>query len=61
MYQPDYDLAASHWIERDRDSVHMDQAALKEKLRASSVHTIHVRLRQRLQIWCAIHQLNITL
>ena len=27
MYQPDYDLAASHWIERDRDSVHMETAA----------------------------------
>lgn len=32
MYQPDYDLAASHWIERDRDSVHMETAALKEKI-----------------------------
>ena len=31
MYQPDYDLAASHWIERDKDSVHMETAALKEK------------------------------
>ncbi len=32
MYQPDYDLAASHWIERDRDSVHMETADLKEKI-----------------------------
>lgn len=32
MYQPDYDLAAFHWIERDRDSVHMEPAALKEKI-----------------------------
>ena len=32
MYQPDYNIAASHWIERDRDSVHMESAALKEKI-----------------------------
>ena len=32
MYQPNYDLAASYWIERDRDSVHMETAALKEKI-----------------------------
>ena len=32
MYQPDYDLAASHWIERDCDSVHMETVALKEKI-----------------------------
>ena len=32
MYQPDYDLAASYWIYRDRDSVHMESAALKEKI-----------------------------
>jgi hypothetical protein len=32
MYQPDYDSAASHWIERDRDSAHMETAALKEKI-----------------------------
>ncbi|WP_155885917.1 pyridoxamine 5'-phosphate oxidase family protein [Lachnospira multipara] len=32
MYQPNYDLAATHWIERDRDSVHMEAAALKEKI-----------------------------
>jgi len=31
MYQPDYDIAASYWVERDRDSVHMDTAALKKK------------------------------
>lgn len=33
-YQPDYDSASSHWIERDRDSVHMEPAALKEKIEA---------------------------
>jgi hypothetical protein len=32
MYQPDYDTAAAHWEERDRDSVHVDPAALKEKI-----------------------------
>ncbi|WP_028235730.1 pyridoxamine 5'-phosphate oxidase family protein [Pseudobutyrivibrio sp. MD2005] len=32
MYEPDYDAAASHWIERDRDSIHMEPAALKEKI-----------------------------
>lgn len=32
MYQLDYDVAVSHWIERDRDSVHMETAALKEKI-----------------------------
>ena len=34
MYQLDYDKAASHWIERDKDSVHMEPAALKEKIEA---------------------------
>lgn len=34
MYQPDYDAAASHWINRDRDSVHMEPAVLKEKIEA---------------------------
>ncbi|SDB04211.1 Pyridoxamine 5'-phosphate oxidase [Pseudobutyrivibrio sp. YE44] len=32
MYQPDYDAAASHWIEVDCNSVHMEPAALKEKI-----------------------------
>ena len=32
MYQPDYDIAASHWIERDRDSVHMEPAFLQKKI-----------------------------
>lgn len=35
MYPPGYDLATSHWIERDRDSVHMEPAALKEKIESS--------------------------
>ena len=34
MYQPDYDLTAMHWVERDKDSVHMEPAALKEKIEA---------------------------
>lgn len=39
MYQPDYDSAASHWIERDSNSVHMEPATLKEKNEAFiSVH-----------------------
>ena len=32
MYQPDYDSAVSHWIERDKDSVHMEAADLKERI-----------------------------
>jgi len=36
MYQPDHDLAASHWIERDRDSVHIESADLKEKIKKVS-------------------------
>ncbi|MBQ7077486.1 MAG: pyridoxamine 5'-phosphate oxidase family protein [Lachnospiraceae bacterium] len=32
MYQPDYDAAASHWVKRDSESVHMESAALKEKI-----------------------------
>ena len=32
MWEMDYDAAASHWIERDKDSVHMEQTALKEKI-----------------------------
>ena len=32
MYQPDYDLAASHWIECDRDSVYMEVVDVKEKI-----------------------------
>ncbi len=31
MSQPDYDLATLHWIESDRDSVHMEIAIIKEK------------------------------
>ncbi|SFQ04706.1 Pyridoxamine 5'-phosphate oxidase [Lachnospiraceae bacterium XBB1006] len=34
MYQPDYDAAASVWIERDKASAHMERAALKEKIEA---------------------------
>ena len=40
MYQPDYDSAASHWIERDRDSIHMEAAALKEMFEIFSQHKI---------------------
>ncbi len=32
MYQLDYDAAASHWIERDKESAHMEPEALKEKI-----------------------------
>lgn len=32
MYQQDYGSAASYWINRDRDSVHMETAALREKI-----------------------------
>ncbi|MBE5905969.1 MAG: pyridoxamine 5'-phosphate oxidase family protein [Lachnospiraceae bacterium] len=34
MYQPDYDAAASVWIERDKVSAHMECAALKERIEA---------------------------
>ena len=34
MYNMDYDTAASHWIEKDKTSVHMDDVALKEKIDA---------------------------
>ena len=34
MYQMDYDTAATHWTEKDKTSVHMDVAALKEKVEA---------------------------
>ena len=34
MYEPDYDAAASHWINRDRDTVHMEPTVLKEKIEA---------------------------
>ena len=34
MYEMDYDLAASHWIEKDKASVHMNDAELKEKIDA---------------------------
>ena len=33
-YQPDFDAASSHWINRDRNSVHMEPVALKEKIEA---------------------------
>ena len=32
MWKMDYDAAASHWIERDKESVHMEEAALKERI-----------------------------
>lgn len=32
MYQLDYDKAASHWVERDNDSVHMERTELQEKI-----------------------------
>ena len=38
MYQPDYDAAASHWIEVDSNSVHMEPMALKEKIEEELSH-----------------------
>ena len=34
MWEMDYDAAASHWEKKDADSVHMESAALKEKIEA---------------------------
>ncbi len=34
MYNMDYDSAAAHWIEKDKTTVHMDEAELKEKIDA---------------------------
>ena len=32
MWEMDYDSAASLWVEKDKDSVHMEEAALKDKI-----------------------------
>ena len=32
MWEIDYDAAAEHWINKDKESVHMDSAALEEKI-----------------------------
>ncbi len=32
MWEMDYDAAAEHWINKDKESVHMDSAALEEKI-----------------------------
>ena len=32
MYEPDYDAAASYWIEKDKVSAHLDQETLKKKI-----------------------------
>ena len=34
MYNMDYDSAAAHWTEKDKTSVHMEEAALREKIDA---------------------------
>ncbi len=32
MWEMDYESAASHWIEKDKESVHMDKIVLKERI-----------------------------
>lgn len=32
MWEMDYESAANHWLEKDKESVHMDAAALKERI-----------------------------
>ena len=32
MYEMDYDAAASHWIEIDKTSAHVDDTVLKERI-----------------------------
>ena len=32
MWEMEYDKAASVWVEKDKDSVHMERAALKDKI-----------------------------
>ena len=32
MWEIDYDKAASVWVEKDKNSVHMDEDALKDKI-----------------------------
>ncbi len=32
MWEMDYETAANHWAEKDKESVHMDEAVLKERI-----------------------------
>lgn len=32
MWEMDYESAAKHWVEKDKESVHMEEAALKERI-----------------------------
>ncbi len=32
MWEMDYESAANHWLEKDKESVHMDAVALKERI-----------------------------
>ena len=32
MWEMDYESAANHWLEKDKDSVHMEEAALKIRI-----------------------------
>ena len=33
-WEMDYDEAANHWLEKDKETVHMEPAALQEKIDA---------------------------
>ncbi|WP_034467765.1 pyridoxamine 5'-phosphate oxidase family protein [Butyrivibrio proteoclasticus] len=32
MWEMDYESAAKHWVEKDKESAHMEEAALKERI-----------------------------
>ena len=42
-YQPDFDAASSHWINRDRNSVYMEPVALKEKIERCLDINVYIR------------------
>ena len=61
MYNMDYDTAASHWIEKDKNSVHMEEATLRETIEAFINAHNTCALATASGTWCAIHRLNITM
>ncbi len=34
MWEMDYESASNHWVEKEQDSVHMEETALKERIEA---------------------------
>ena len=45
MWEIDYEKAASVWLEKDKDSVHMKEDALKDKIDEFRVEFYSVRSR----------------